>query len=157
MYRKGLIPIVMGAHPADYARIAPPNSFIHVDWFQGPRELAEFLHLLDSNDTLYNRFFEWRDSYEMINTQFYCRLCFLANFLKHEGAARPENWKNLHEGYSISNLLGRDNNSDSNRYIYLDARRWWQNFEERFEEPESLCIGKNHWLPPIPWNQILGH
>ena len=47
----------MGAHPSDYRRDAPEKSFIHVDDFDSPRELAEYLHLLDQNDDLYNEYF----------------------------------------------------------------------------------------------------
>lgn len=50
----------MGARPEDYARSAPLNSYIHVDDFNGPRELANFLHELDKNDDLYNQFFKWK-------------------------------------------------------------------------------------------------
>ena len=32
---------------------------------------------LDQNDTLYNSYFEWKGTGEMINTKFFCRLCAL--------------------------------------------------------------------------------
>ncbi|KFM64182.1 Glycoprotein 3-alpha-L-fucosyltransferase A, partial [Stegodyphus mimosarum] len=72
-----VIPIVMGARPEDYARASPPNSYIHVEEFAGPAELARYLHLLDSNDTLYNSYFQWKNRGEFINTRFWCRLCAL--------------------------------------------------------------------------------
>ncbi|OTF80387.1 hypothetical protein BLA29_013929, partial [Euroglyphus maynei] len=55
-----IIPIVMGAHPMDYRRQSPPNSFIHVDNFQSPLQLAKYLHYLDKNDDEYNKYFDWK-------------------------------------------------------------------------------------------------
>ena len=56
-YSHNILPIAMGAHPSDYRRDAPEKSFIHVDDFDSPRELADYLHLLDQNDDLYNEYF----------------------------------------------------------------------------------------------------
>ena len=41
----------------DYLRVAPPNSFIHVDDFSSPRQLANYLHLIDRNLNLYAKYF----------------------------------------------------------------------------------------------------
>ena len=35
------------------------------------------IHRLDQNDTLYNSYFQWKGTGEMINTKFFCRLCAL--------------------------------------------------------------------------------
>ena len=50
----------MGARPEDYARASPERSYIHVDDFAGPKELADFLHRLDQDDDLYNEYFQWK-------------------------------------------------------------------------------------------------
>ena len=55
-----MIPIAMGARPEDYERASPEHSHIHVDDFEGPKELAEFLHKLDQDDELYNEYFQWK-------------------------------------------------------------------------------------------------
>ena len=60
--RHDLVPIVMGARPQDYQRAAPYKSYIHVDDFDGPKELAEFLRTLEENDDLYNEYFRWKVS-----------------------------------------------------------------------------------------------
>ncbi len=73
--RNDVIPIVMGARKEDYALVAPPMSFIHVDDFDSPKELALYLLKLDQNDELYNQYFLWKDTGRYINTKFYCRLC----------------------------------------------------------------------------------
>lgn len=58
----------MGARPEDYESSAPFNSYIHVDEFGSPAELAEYLKLLDTNDELYNSYFKWKGTGEFINT-----------------------------------------------------------------------------------------
>ena len=73
--RHNVLPIVMGAHPTDYARSAPYRSYIHVDEFESPKELAEYLHRLDRDDELYNSYFRWKGTGEFINTYFWCRVC----------------------------------------------------------------------------------
>ena len=59
-FRHDVIPIVMGARPEDYAVSAPYKSYIHVDDFDGPKELADYLHKLDQDDQLYNEYFKWK-------------------------------------------------------------------------------------------------
>jgi len=82
-YSAEMIPIVMGAQPRDYAQVAPPHSYIHVDNFSGPRGLAEYLHILSSNDTEYEEYFKWKQKlrieYYKDNSHFWCRLCALLN------------------------------------------------------------------------------
>ena len=56
--RHNVLPIVMGASEEEYRRVAPHNSFIHVNQFPGPRELAEYLHTLDRDDNKYNQYFQ---------------------------------------------------------------------------------------------------
>ncbi|CAG0892173.1 unnamed protein product, partial [Cyprideis torosa] len=103
---QNILPIVMGAHPEDYARATPVHSVIHVEDFVGPKELAEYLHHLDKNDDLYNQYFEWKGTGEMINTHFWCRLCAMAHepsvtksydvndWWRGNGACRKGSWMN---------------------------------------------------------------
>ena len=50
----------MGARLEDYEVAAPHKSFLHVDQFSGPRQLAKFLHKLDRDEDLYNEYFKVR-------------------------------------------------------------------------------------------------
>lgn len=59
-FRNGVLPIAMGAPPEDYAAVAPPHSFLHVDWFASPKALADYLLYLDRNHSAYNEYFAWR-------------------------------------------------------------------------------------------------
>lgn len=73
--RYDVIPVVMGAHPADYARAAPPGSFIHVEEFNSTKALADYLLKLDGDDDMYNSYFRWKDAGQFLDTKFWCRIC----------------------------------------------------------------------------------
>ncbi|KAJ8035751.1 Glycoprotein 3-alpha-L-fucosyltransferase A [Holothuria leucospilota] len=55
------IPVVLGASKEDYERVAPPNSFIHVDDFASVKDLAKYLKAVASNLTLFQSYFEWKN------------------------------------------------------------------------------------------------
>lgn len=78
-FRNDVLPIVMGAHPDDYARLAPPKSYIHVDDFESPKALAEYLQKVDKDDDLYNSYFRWKGTGKFIDTKFWCRLCTMVH------------------------------------------------------------------------------
>lgn len=86
-YHKETVPVVMGARKSDYERLCPPNSFIHVDDFESPADLARYLSFLMNNDTAYNSFFEWKRKYKVLNEHGYfgspslhlCRMCEALN------------------------------------------------------------------------------
>lgn len=80
----------MGARPEDYEMSSPQRSFIHIDEFDSPKELAEYLHILDRNDELYNSYFKWKGTGEFINTYFWCRVC---SMLHDEEAISQSEWK----------------------------------------------------------------
>ncbi|XP_035670295.1 alpha-(1,3)-fucosyltransferase 7-like [Branchiostoma floridae] len=75
------VPIVLGPPKCDYEQIAPPNSFIHVDDFESPEDLAAYLKRLDKDKELYNQYLKWRAlpiPTESIFSDFgsaWCRLC----------------------------------------------------------------------------------
>jgi len=72
---------VLGARKRDYEVKAPPHSFVHVEDFSGPWQLADYLHLLASNDTLYNEYFRWYEAgWSHVNTRYWCRLCALLHW-----------------------------------------------------------------------------
>ena len=65
--RNDVIPIALGARPEDYAAVAPPKSYIHVDDFESPKQLAEYLLKLDRNDDLYNEYFRWKGTGQLVH------------------------------------------------------------------------------------------
>lgn len=85
----------MGARPEDYELSAPQKSYIHIDEFASPKELAEFLDILDKNDDLYNSYFKWKGTGEFINTYYWCRLCAM---LHDEGELeKPRSYVDINE------------------------------------------------------------
>ncbi|CAH8562736.1 unnamed protein product [Schistosoma turkestanicum] len=85
LYRNALkneiLPIVMGASIEEYQRVAPPYSFIHVDQFESPAKLADYLKYLDKNDTAYNEYFAWHGHGVIhdYDAQPQCAMCLLAH------------------------------------------------------------------------------
>lgn len=98
VHRNNIIPIVMGAPKEFYQRSAPNHSFIHVDDFHTPEELAKYLYLLDKDDSLYNSYFRWKGTGEFIDTFFWCRLCTMLHDAErseiHEKYPDIEQWWN---------------------------------------------------------------
>ena len=92
MCSNDVLPIVMGPKRSYYELVAPKNSFIHVDDFGSPKELADYLHLLDSDFRLYNEYFRWKNSGTIIqDTRFYCRLCAML----HDTKRTPKHYKDV--------------------------------------------------------------
>lgn len=73
------VPVVMGN--VDYTSFAPPHSFIDVSDFSSPKELSNYLLLLNKTDNLYARYFDWKRDFSVDLTpkQGWCHLCKLAN------------------------------------------------------------------------------
>ena len=81
--QNNILPIVMGPSVQDYEAVAPPKSFIHVESFQSPGELAKYLHVLDKDDDLYNEYFAWKTLGDFIDTKFFCRVCSMLHYSRH--------------------------------------------------------------------------
>ena len=64
----------MGASPEEYTRLAPQHSFLHVDQFKGPKELAEYLLELDRDEDKYNEYFQ-------VPSEFYLPLSPVRSFM----------------------------------------------------------------------------
>ena len=96
MHMGGIIPVVLGG--ANYSKLLPPHSVINVMDYQSPRALADYLHKLDQNDTLYNEFFQWRDFYYMVYEDMWCALC---KYL-HANRNQTKMYGNIRQWYSAA-------------------------------------------------------
>ncbi|VVC29302.1 Fucosyltransferase, N-terminal,Glycosyl transferase family 10 [Cinara cedri] len=96
------LPVVMGGRPEDYQRIAPERSYVHVDDFESPARLAEYLHRLDADDDLYNEYFRWKGTGEFIDTKFYCRLCAML----HDVDAPTKHYRNVDDWWRGPGVCG---------------------------------------------------
>ena len=79
MMHHPIVPIVVGFHD-HHEKIAPTHSFINAANFDNMRALADYLILLDQNDSLYNEYFWWKPHFEVRNrpedyNQGMCHLC----------------------------------------------------------------------------------
>nr|CAH0111096.1 unnamed protein product [Daphnia galeata] len=74
-----IVPIVYGG--ADYTQYAPPHSFINIADFKSPKDLADYLKLLDTNDALYMEYFQWKKHYAVVRSpkKGWCDLCAKLN------------------------------------------------------------------------------
>lgn len=91
---RNILPIVLGPSKSDYELLAPKNSFIHVDDFASPKELAEYLYKLDQNDELYNEYFAWKGTGSIISDpKLFCRLCAMLHDKNHP----PKHYSNYTE------------------------------------------------------------
>ncbi|KAG9281490.1 alpha-(1,3)-fucosyltransferase 9-like, partial [Astyanax mexicanus] len=94
----GSVPVVLGPSRENYEEFIPADSFIHVDDFKTPKELAEHLKLLDQNQEMYERFFTWRKHFVARRSDFglehACRIC---DHIKRNKSYRV--FKNLNKWY----------------------------------------------------------
>ncbi|XP_063612749.1 glycoprotein 3-alpha-L-fucosyltransferase A-like [Penaeus indicus] len=85
---KGAVPVVMGGPVDFYRKILPPNSFLHIDDFETPRDLARHMLALATDRQAYNRLHAWRSKYRIANEHgyfgspvyHYCRICEALNY-----------------------------------------------------------------------------
>lgn len=86
-YAKNSIPVIMGASKNSYNKILPPNSYIDVDDFASPGDLAAYLLYINKTDEFYD-FHEWKNHFEIFNEHgffqtesfHYCRACEALNY-----------------------------------------------------------------------------
>ena len=124
----------MGARVEDYKAVAPKNSFLHVDNFASPKELAEHLKLLDQNSALYNRHFQvypinhsYLFNYE-VNVSYNTCHCF----------AVGGNWKVSRFQVSVSSLLHAPSSSSSSISLRDPGLVVIRNLHQWFLDPVDM-------------------
>lgn len=70
------VPIVLSP-TVEYKRFSPAGSFINALDFESPKDLADYLLLLDQNEALYASYFEWKRHYNVVipSMRGWCDLC----------------------------------------------------------------------------------
>ena len=94
---RNIVPVVLGG--ANYSAFAPEHSYINALDYT-PKQLAEYLVLLDRNDTLYKEYFWWKNHYQVINTgkfseKVFCEICAEL----HGGCLENKSVPGLHDWY----------------------------------------------------------
>ena len=99
----------MGAEQKDYRAVAPTDSYIHVEDFRSPKELAGYLKYLDRNDHAYNTYFRWVGTgiFEKWKEQILCRACAMLHY--QDIVPRPRIQKN-----------------------YTAVSNWWLKYDSQF-------------------------
>ena len=61
------VPIVLGGSNYADPQLAIPGSFINAFDFKTPQKLVEYIKKVDSDDTLYNSYFNWKRHYKLFH------------------------------------------------------------------------------------------
>ncbi|XP_008275128.1 4-galactosyl-N-acetylglucosaminide 3-alpha-L-fucosyltransferase 9 [Stegastes partitus] len=79
----GTVPVVLGPPRQNYENFIQGDAFIHVDDFTSPKELADYLLLLDKNEEMYLRYFEWRRHFKVKKAYFWAEhTCLACDYLR---------------------------------------------------------------------------
>ncbi|XP_068608465.1 4-galactosyl-N-acetylglucosaminide 3-alpha-L-fucosyltransferase 9-like isoform X2 [Brachionichthys hirsutus] len=90
----GTVPVVLGPPRQDYERLIQGDAFIHVDDFASPKELADYLLLLDKNEEMYLKYFEWRWNFKVKfykYTAWTVRTCLACDHLRRHKEYKTRN------------------------------------------------------------------
>lgn len=103
------VPVALGG--ADYEKFAPPNSYINAKDFGSPKELADYLMMLDKSDEMYARYFDWKKNYDIIFPDMYgfCQLCQMA----HDNSLPPKVYRDISQWW----MNAGDCKRDWNKYL----------------------------------------
>ena len=123
-----VIPVVIDLH-GNYARFAPPKSYINALDFPTVKELADYLKVLDGNDTLYNEYFWWKAHY----VSEYSLHVWDLNI--YERAAR-----------GLCGICSKLHDPSEPISIYKNLTKWWNDDAKckSLTFPESL--GNDRWV-----------
>ncbi len=116
MLHRPIIPIVFGLHD-HYDKISPSHSFINAAKFENMRQLAEYLILLDRNDTLYNQYFWWKPHFE-------------------------SRYKQKDVNIGMCHLCASLHNKDLPPKVYLNITQWWDEQSSCINSPPILWCKK---------------
>ncbi|KAF2883566.1 hypothetical protein ILUMI_22630 [Ignelater luminosus] len=82
------VPIIMGTTPEILNQILPPHSYIHVNDYVNPKDLANYIIHLNNTPSELEKYLEWRNHFKTINehgmfqskSPHYCRVCEALNY-----------------------------------------------------------------------------
>ncbi|KAM4618079.1 4-galactosyl-N-acetylglucosaminide 3-alpha-L-fucosyltransferase FUT6-like [Discoglossus pictus] len=79
----GTVPVVLGPPRENYERFISPDSFIHVNDFKSPKELADYLLKLAKDNARYQQYFKWRSRFHPTeSTSWVTHYCKMGKALK---------------------------------------------------------------------------
>ncbi|XP_042366911.1 4-galactosyl-N-acetylglucosaminide 3-alpha-L-fucosyltransferase 9-like [Plectropomus leopardus] len=94
---RGSVPVVLGPSRQNYEDHIPADSFIHINDFSTPKELAERLLYLDKNHSEYMKYFDWTSRYKVKSAWFgkehACKTCkYLQNHRGYQAFHGLNKW-----------------------------------------------------------------
>jgi hypothetical protein len=104
------VPIVLGG--ADYSHFAPSHSYINARDFDSPKELADYLILLDKSDDLYARYFDWKRDHDitLLDLSGWCDLCRMA----HDNTLPAKTYRDIKQWWMLDD---GECETDSTKYF----------------------------------------
>uniref|UniRef100_A0A8R1I303 Fucosyltransferase n=1 Tax=Caenorhabditis japonica TaxID=281687 RepID=A0A8R1I303_CAEJA len=107
------IPIVMRRKV--YEKILPPKSFIAMDDYRNPREMANHLRALETNQTAYSEYFEWRQRGTWTSAPWnapgyrngLCRVCELL-WKSGTNGTEPKSYENIWKWFDDESQCEKD-------------------------------------------------
>lgn len=118
-YTKGAIPVVFGAPLADYERLLPPNSYIHMDSYKTYEGLAKALKTIAKSPKELFKYHKWRQHFEIANehgyfrttSYHYCRVCEALNYNDGEVS--------IYDSKRLQSIFGSTSNCNIEKYNFL--------------------------------------
>lgn len=91
----------MGMSREESQQMLPPKSYLHVEEFARPVDLARFILYINNSYEMYKSYFEWQYYFDVRNehgyfkthSYHYCRLCEALNYNSRE----PKSYDKLEE------------------------------------------------------------
>lgn len=90
-----IIPIVYGG--SDYAKFAPPHSYIDVNDFDTVNHLVDYLNYLNNHPLEYMKYFWWKTKYELVINKSINGFCELCKTLQ-----KPKLWEKYQSYHNIT-------------------------------------------------------
>lgn len=111
-----VVPVVLGGY--NYSDFLPKGSYIDIKDYPSPEALAKYLKRLDKDDNLYNKHFEWKKQYKLMEvlSQWQCSLCEYLN--KADGTTK------VYDRLDLFWNKTRDCQSPEKYYKNIDEKFW---------------------------------
>ena len=74
-YQNEAVPVIISGANLSNPQIVPPGSYIDASKFKSAKELADYLKYVGGNKEVYNKFFEWRNKWNVHGTTWNSLLC----------------------------------------------------------------------------------
>ena len=135
-FERNIVPVVFGGLDA-YKSLLPAHSYIAVSDFSSIKDLADYLLLLNKNQTLYRRYFDWKYTHTCRHSKLRAKSLRVCQYLHKHIQDKKDNFT-LHDVW----------NSESNKCIetepYLAQLGVNGTVERPFEKPDVHIYDNMH-------------